>query len=206
MGARFARHTFTYPRVPCHPIRPARYELSPRLTLPLPLPSPSPSVSSSTSRSRPSRHLRASRPRAYPSYPDPSPRHRHRPPFPLYPVPPAPWPLPPRRALAFGVSRAGFSRWARYRCVRRAPGLIYEAFAGTSRPRIIIKIPRLTSSTLPLHPLHSPCSSASSRSAAAAAVAPVAARRALTFRDITFHSELDQSFNGRKFNLCAATK
>jgi hypothetical protein len=120
--------------------------------------------------------------------------------------PPAPWPLPPRRALAFGVSRAGFSRWARYRCVRRAPGLIYEAFAGTSRPRIIIKIPRLTSSTLPLHPLHSPCSSASSRSAAAAAVAPVAARRALTFRDITFHSELDQSFNGRKFNLCAATK
>lgn len=36
---------------------------------------------------------------------------------------------------------AGFSRWARYRCVRRGAGLICEAFAGTSRPRIIIKIP-----------------------------------------------------------------
>lgn len=61
-------------------------------------------------------------------------------------------------------------------------GLICEAFAGTPRPRIIIKIP------------HRPPSVSRPR------------LPAFTFRDITFHSELDQSFNGRKFNLCAATK
>lgn len=64
-------------------------------------------------------------------------------------------------------------------------GLICEAFAGTPRPRIIIKIPHRRPRSL----------------------APACRRTAaFTFRDITFHSELDQSFNGRKFNLCAATK
>lgn len=125
MGARFARHTFTYPRAPrATPSDRHVSGLSPSLTPLIPLDTSAPR---SLSRGRSSRFS-----------PDVACAQ-------LHPSRPLLYPRPPVRCQP-----AGFSRWARYRCVRRAPGLICEAFAGTSRPRIIIKIPHPFSFSSPL--------------------------------------------------------
>lgn len=116
--------------------------------------------------------------------------------------PPSCPPSAPRRLRhPCSVSAGRFFAVGTISLCQTGAGLICEAFAGTSRPRIIIKIPHRRPDlprcpppappppgALAARPLRSPCSAAP------------------TFRDITFHSELDQSFNGRKFNLCAATK
>lgn len=165
--------------------------------------------------------LRTHAPRATPpagtlrtiSVPHPlvSPSASSLPPLPP-PSPPPPSPPPdtllrpsPRRFRhPRSVSAGRFFAVGTISLCQTGAGLICEAFAGTSRPRIIIKIPHrhpppppsCPSPTLPAPSPSPPRSSSLVRRCSAA----------LTFRDITFHSELDQSFNGRKFNLCAATK
>lgn len=174
-------HTFTYHAPPCatlnprpHLRRPARYELLSRV-LPSPLLLPPP-------------------PRA---------------------LVPLGAPASPRRVLLqpsdtpCSVSAGRFFAVGTISLCQTGAGLICEAFAGTSRPRIIIKIPHTDAPAspvvLPLVLLLVLLLFLAPRPAAAATIPPPApCSAAPTFRDITFHSELDQSFNGRKFNLCAA--